>query len=241
MNRTSGERAGSINGVRFTRVTATESANGMLISSRTGIPIRGVEIVNSSLTMVPPPPARQGVAYLDAWTRDYRPTSMMADKEDGRPMSVLRLEHVEGAVMRGVTLAFDAPTRSSRPSWWAAPTDCLSGTPDSMASLHAIGLECHDFPAHGKTSFPAPARSGHYATSTAATAASIDWSVVRHELEHVLATTPGLNEPTIAPTVLRLAWHAASTFDPHAQPHGGSSGGATMRFEPEARYHPSFP
>ena len=41
------------------------------------------------------------------------------------------------------------------------------------------------------------------------------------------------------PSLLRPAWHAAATWDPDpplGEPRGGSQGGASMRFEPEASY-----
>jgi len=62
-----------------------------------------------------------------------------------------------------------------------------------------------------------------------------DWEAIRAEIIEVLDNFPGPDEGHISPSVVRLAWHSAATFDPHNTPHGGSNG-ATMRYEPEKSY-----
>ena len=65
-----------------------------------------------------------------------------------------------------------------------------------------------------------------------------DFEVVREEIRYVLEHPDPwhYDDGSWAPIALRLAWHAAATWDPDTEPRGGSQGGASMRFEPEASY-----
>lgn len=68
----------------------------------------------------------------------------------------------------------------------------------------------------------------------ALTVQAIDWAVVREDIVQMLERG---SDDTLAPTMLRLAWHASGTFDGDGDPVGGIvHHGATMRFEPEAGY-----
>eukprot|EP00040_Diaphanoeca_grandis_P026341 m.147341 g.147341 ORF g.147341 m.147341 type:complete len:325 (+) comp30530_c1_seq2:144-1118(+) len=64
----------------------------------------------------------------------------------------------------------------------------------------------------------------------------IDWEAVKLDIEAEFESNPRYDDGTLAPIMIRLAWHSASTFDPLLQPYGGCNG-ATMRFDPEASYH----
>lgn len=67
-----------------------------------------------------------------------------------------------------------------------------------------------------------------------ARASDVDWAAVRADIER-LCREHKHADGSIAPALLRLAWHGAATFDVKEAPHGGTQG-ATMRFEPEASY-----
>lgn len=68
-------------------------------------------------------------------------------------------------------------------------------------------------------------------------AAAVDWEQVREDITQILKDyDPRHDDGSIAPVVLRLAWHSAATYDPDESPHGGTAGGATMRFLPESDY-----
>eukprot|EP00038_Savillea_parva_P009479 m.183803 g.183803 ORF g.183803 m.183803 type:complete len:394 (+) comp15944_c0_seq1:39-1220(+) len=63
---------------------------------------------------------------------------------------------------------------------------------------------------------------------------AVDWALVRTDIQELLADS---TDNSLAPTVVRLAWHASGTYDKGGHPVGGVvHGGATMRFEPEAGY-----
>lgn len=77
---------------------------------------------------------------------------------------------------------------------------------------------------------------------SAAAAPSINWESIRVSVANELSTNPNGNyDNTLAPLILRLAWHSAATYDPLAMIKGGVNncphGGATMRFEPESAYY----
>lgn len=57
----------------------------------------------------------------------------------------------------------------------------------------------------------------------------MDWAAVRADIAAELGKFPNHDDGTIAPVVLRLAWHSSGTYDPVEQPNGGSNG-ATMRY-----------
>ena len=76
-------------------------------------------------------------------------------------------------------------------------------------------------------------------TAAAVTAAAteeemvVDWEAVRDDIV-TLCEGPHA-DGTLAPALIRLAWHGAGTYDATSSPHGGTNG-ATMRFEPESGY-----
>jgi hypothetical protein len=66
-----------------------------------------------------------------------------------------------------------------------------------------------------------------------------DIELVREEIQYILEHPEPWNydDGSWGPIALRLAWHAAASWDPSppaGEPRGGSQGGASMRFEPEA-------
>lgn len=63
----------------------------------------------------------------------------------------------------------------------------------------------------------------------------VDWDVVKRDIIDSFYTQPTYDDGTLAPIMLRLAWHSSGTFDPNVRPYGGCNG-ATMRFEPESDY-----
>eukprot|EP00039_Didymoeca_costata_P016839 m.307313 g.307313 ORF g.307313 m.307313 type:complete len:321 (-) comp16458_c1_seq4:3077-4039(-) len=64
---------------------------------------------------------------------------------------------------------------------------------------------------------------------------NVDWEAVREDIRHELHSGNHPGRATLAPLMVRLAWHSAGTYDPVNKPHGGSNG-ATMRYEPESGY-----
>jgi hypothetical protein len=77
------------------------------------------------------------------------------------------------------------------------------------------------------------------------TTAAKDYDAVRNAIKQIL-NKPDYDDGSIGPVLVRLAWHAAGTFDKKTRT--GGSNGATMRFKPEstdganaglehARYH----
>merc|ERR1719223_558822 len=63
---------------------------------------------------------------------------------------------------------------------------------------------------------------------------SQDWRAIREDIREVLER-PSHDDGSLAPIVLRLAWHSSGHYDPNNSPTGGASG-ATMRFTPESEY-----
>ena len=68
-----------------------------------------------------------------------------------------------------------------------------------------------------------------------------NFALVREEIRYILQNPDPwyYDDGSWGPIALRLAWHAAATWDPDpppGEPRGGSQGGASMRFEPEASY-----
>lgn len=141
--REAGGIVGSISGLRFVRVHSRASNNGVLISSRSGMPIRGLSMSNVSFTVVPPPPPRNGVEYATVG-HDYRPSAIKPDIIPA-PVDGIYLEHVEDAVISGVNLSFElgySLPGSQLPQWGS----CVNGTADSMESLSLSGETCTGAP-----------------------------------------------------------------------------------------------
>lgn len=65
-------------------------------------------------------------------------------------------------------------------------------------------------------------------------AAKRDYGAVRKAIEDVLESNPDYDDGSYGPVLVRLAWHAAGTYD-KATGTGGSNG-ATMRFAPESEH-----
>jgi cytochrome c peroxidase len=62
-------------------------------------------------------------------------------------------------------------------------------------------------------------------------AVSVDYSAVRKDIQALL-DDPKYDDGSYGPVFIRLAWHAAGTFDKASRT--GGSNGATMRFNPES-------
>jgi len=65
-----------------------------------------------------------------------------------------------------------------------------------------------------------------------ADAKKADYNQIRKEIEGILEANPEYDDGSVGPVFVRLAWHAAGTFDKNSKT--GGSNGATMRFRPEA-------
>jgi hypothetical protein len=136
---------GSINGLRFVRVHSMASNNGVLISSRSGTPIRNFSMTNVSFAVVPPTPPRNGVAYA-VIGRDYRPSGIEPSIVPA-PVNGLFLEHVEQATITNIALSFNKGYTlpgSQEPQW----AGCLSGTSDSLQTLTISGQTCTGAPSN---------------------------------------------------------------------------------------------
>ena len=57
-----------------------------------------------------------------------------------------------------------------------------------------------------------------------------------HEIEAQIEAAIDVDLEVIGPALLRLGWHSAATYSATEVPHGGTTGGATMRFDPESGY-----
>ena len=64
-------------------------------------------------------------------------------------------------------------------------------------------------------------------------AAPTDYSALRNAIEDILEKE-GYDDGSYGPLFVRLAWHAAGTYDTNLK--NGGSNGATMRFEPECSW-----
>jgi len=60
----------------------------------------------------------------------------------------------------------------------------------------------------------------------------VDWQAVRKEIAMILDSNLDYDDGSYGPVLVRLAWHAAGTYDKNSQ--NGGSNGATMRFAPES-------
>ncbi len=60
-----------------------------------------------------------------------------------------------------------------------------------------------------------------------------DYQAVRKELESIM-DVDGYDDGSYGPLLVRLAWHAAGTYDKSSKT--GGSNGATMRFSPECQH-----
>jgi cytochrome c peroxidase len=76
--------------------------------------------------------------------------------------------------------------------------------------------------------------SGSNDASVVALAADVDVAALRSDIVAALASNPKYDDGSYGPVLVRLAWHAAGTYD-KASGTGGSDG-ATMRFEPESKH-----
>lgn len=65
-----------------------------------------------------------------------------------------------------------------------------------------------------------------------ADSAEVDYAAVKAAVKQIL-DDDNWDDGSIGPVLIRLAWHASGTYDKH-DGSGGSGGGATMRFSPEA-------
>jgi catalase (peroxidase I) len=61
---------------------------------------------------------------------------------------------------------------------------------------------------------------------------TVDYEVVRKDITAALDSNPKYDDGSYGPVLVRLAWHAAGTYD--VSNKSGGSDGATMRFSPEA-------
>jgi len=62
----------------------------------------------------------------------------------------------------------------------------------------------------------------------------VDFNAVRKDIEDLLEKNPKYDDGSYGPVLVRLAWHAAGTYDINT--NTGGSDGATMRYEPESKH-----
>ncbi|CEO94418.1 hypothetical protein PBRA_000203, partial [Plasmodiophora brassicae] len=63
--------------------------------------------------------------------------------------------------------------------------------------------------------------------------AKVDYEQLRKDIAAILEKDPRYDDGSYGPVLVRLAWHAAGTFDKGDKKCPGGSDGATMRFKPE--------
>jgi len=61
-----------------------------------------------------------------------------------------------------------------------------------------------------------------------------DYNAIRKVIVDAMESNPDYDDGSFGPVLVRLAWHAAGTYDKHTKT--GGSNGATMRFHPEASH-----
>ena len=115
--------------------------------------------------------------------------------------------------------------------WHGAAFTCLPrapSTPRSKATTSGLGVSSASYlDSLSSAAGAAPTTP----TTPTRVIPNVDLAAVRHEL-HQLMDNPSWDDGSLAPILIRLAWHSSGTYD--AATGSGGSNGAGMRFATEA-------